>query len=572
MSSHLGYANTATGTLGIIQSIVGLGQESTTAGSESGPSGDAALQYGILLRQLPPPRHMDILVRFFFTELAWQYDIVDEQTFLRQLRAWEQVSYAARREPSSLAPALRHFPPLLFQVLAQALLFQPVRYDRSLDDLLHAPGMDLVDLAAEFSDAGSQVASTFGIRDVTLVKVQTGLLRACFQKTTGSVAEAWHTLGGTIRDAQELGLHRLEASDEPGSAVGSQQAQQVEMGRKMWLVLHLWDGHMAVVLGRPMATELNPDTVPSSGHEPNEGNAIGDGKYLTPFDVILCGYHVAYKYLQDIYHLESVKQDVHKRVDAIHSSIMANITHMPTWAQSQSLHGDGHRPWLPAARETLTTEIHFTILALHRPFIFSHPSSRVEAFTAGLRILESQSRLFASMEPRHYVPFNLVFATFDAVVIVAATYILFPSEKREHIQSSLTGVRWALERLHAMRARNRMAGSAYDVVKVMYGKMLNRVMAVQAPPALSEDVEEALTDTIEQGLSSQTSLQEPEPSSAVPQHLDNIMPPQPLQSLISHDFTADSLPTEMNGEPLDVFLEEPMPGDEFWRIINDLGR
>lgn len=563
VSSHLGYAKSSTGTLGIIQRIEDLDRESTQQSSGQPPSGDmATAQYMALIRQLPPKRYTKTLVHFFFAELAWRYDIVDEEMFLNDLYTWEQVSYAARSRPFNLAPDVRYFPALLFQILAQSLLFQPAQHSNNLDDLKHTPDMDLADLAAEFSDAGCQVGAIFGIRDVTFVKVQAGLLRACFQKTTGLVVEAWHTLGGAIRDAQELGLHRLKASDEFKSVAGSEQARQIRTGSKMWLILHLWDGHMAVVLGRPMATELNPDTVPFPGLEANCRDTLCHVELTTPFDVILCGYHAAYKYFRDIQNLDKAADNAYEKVIALHSAISLNISCIPAWARSPRAHCDKGHPRLSSACEILATEIYFTILALHRPFMFSHPWSRLEALKAAIRILDSQRRLFSSMEPQHYPAFDLVFATFDAVVIVSAAYIFFPGESLEHLQASLRGVGWALERLHAMKGRNKLAGSAYDVVAALHGKLLDRVTAAYGEPALY---------TTEQDMVMPTSMMEVEPSCTIPQELENILPPQPLHDLVFQDYTSDSLMAELSGEATGSCITQPVTDEAFWRVINSMG-
>ena len=548
---------------------MGVGdQESISADSDPGNNGDAVVQFKALIRQLPPRRHINTLVSFFFAELAWQYEIVDEHMFRQQLREWEQVSYAACNKPFGLSPATRQFPALLFQVIAQALLFQPMSYDRGLDDLLYAPGMDLSDLAAEFSDTGSRVISIFDVTDATFVKVQSGFLQASFQKTTGSVAHAWHTLGRTIRDAQELGLHCLTATDELVSFGSLQEAQRLRMGRKLWFLLHLWDAHMAVVLGRPMTTQFNADNVPSPDHETNDGEVGSDAMHPTPFNMILCGYHAAYKYLQEIHSLASARQDIRERVEDIHSAIMANVSHIPSWARLQEPHPNSHYPWLPVARETLHTEIYFSLLALHRPSFFSHSQSRTQAFMAAIQILESQSRLFGKTEPGNYPAFTLVFATFDAAVIVAATHILFSGENEEHVEASLKGVRWALQRLYTMRARNNLASSAYDMLRAIYGKLLNSLSAEYTLAAWNLDFEGSLMDTMEQSLSNQTKLQE---SEANPQCVDKTTPPQPFRDLNSQDFATDLLSTETDGDSSNLF-EQAVLDDEFWRIITDVGR
>ncbi|OAR00305.1 hypothetical protein LLEC1_05091 [Akanthomyces lecanii] len=569
VSKSMGYAPANTGTLSIIQSLGVMTVESSE--SFPNPNTDAVLQFRALIRQLPPQRHINKLISFFYKELSWQYDIVHEKTFRLQLNAWEQIAYAARNQPCHLSPDLRHFPALLFQLLAQALLFQPVRNDESLEDLRHAPDMDLADVATEFSDAGQQVSAIFGPREVTMVKVQAGLLRACFEKTTGLVVEAWHTLGQTIRDAQELGLHRLTLSDE----FSADQGSQARAGRKLWLILHLWNGHMAVVLGRPMVTDLDPESVPPPDFQANQVNGNSDLMSITPFNMILCGYNAAYRYLRDIHHLNSTTPaNVAEKVAAIHSAIMQNLDCIPPWAKLNAKDQDFNYPWLHAARETLQTEVHFTLLALHRPFIFRQPHSRIQAFTAATRVLESQSRLFALMEPRQYPAFSLVFATFDAAVIVAATHIIFPAENQLQLDSSLKGLRWALERFSVMECQNRLAGAAYGVVKALYDKVLNTTLACQGAIQQSSVTEGGLTGQTQHSFAHETGSDDIQQMLAVSQRFDGIISPQPLRNLVFQDSTANSLPV---GEALACSPEHSseqavaVTDDEFWRIIDGLG-
>lgn len=516
---------------------------------------------------------------FFFTELSWQYEIVDEDIFRRYLHSWDQVPYAVRNQPFELLQiGLRHFPALLFQLLAQALLFQPMQYDEGLQDLCHAPDMDLADVASEFSDAGRQISALFGPCEVSLPKVQAGLLRACFLKTTGSVVGAWHTLGQTIRNAQELGLHRLTDADE--ICVGQsqeQKAQEARVGRKLWLVLHLWDGHMAVVLDRPMATKLDPESAPRADIKPNQIRASNELVPITSFNMTLCGYHTAYKFLQEIHHLNSAAaDDVGDRVATIHAAIMANLDVIPAWAQLNPQYFDDEHPWLQAARETLYTEVHFTLLALHRPFIFQRPPSRAQAFQAATCILESQRRLFGLIEPKYYPSFTLVFASFDAVVIVAATHLLFPNESREQIQPSLERLQWALDQFYAMRGRNRLAETAYSVTKAMYGKVFNCASASQPP------IPEQIGDSGASGGGSEErtadafSIFSPDgvQKIAAPPGLQGISPPQPLRDLVFQDqnVTANLLPADLPTDMLDYDPSAgPMMDDEFWKIIQDLG-
>ncbi|KAG5764667.1 hypothetical protein H9Q72_007272 [Fusarium xylarioides] len=320
----LGYGDNTKGTPGVLRT---LGESASLLHQVPLRDCPALSEYVSIIRELPSQRHIDILVQDFFRNAAWHYDIVDEAIFINQLAQWRCLTHEQfKRGPDALPATLRSFPALLFQVLAQALLFQPAQYNESLNDLKYAVDMELSDRAVEYSDAGRRLASCFRKSEPTLTGVQAELMRACFEKTTGAVIEAWHTLGTAIRDAQELGLHLIKPEltriEEPCDR---------ELGRNIWLVLHLWDAHMGIVLGRPLSTRMSPSDValPMSSRD-----SSGKQRPPQPRDVILCGYHTAYKFLQDIHNLDRV-DDWRVTVEKIHETILTNIANLPAWATVQ---------------------------------------------------------------------------------------------------------------------------------------------------------------------------------------------------------------------------------------------
>ena len=158
----------------------------------------------------------------------------------------------------------------------------------------------------------------------------------------------------------------------------------------------------------------------------------------------------------------------------MHDASVGNISRLPAWATAPSPTLDIKHTWLPIARETLLTEVYFVLLALHRPFVSSVSASREEALKAALQMLESQNKLFSLAKPHIYTTFTLVFGTFDAMVLVAATYLNFPDENPDLLPASMNCMEWGLARLDAMRSRNTMAGLAYNVVQGLYQKLLRR--------------------------------------------------------------------------------------------------
>jgi hypothetical protein len=136
---------------------------------------DADRKFKELVRHLPSLPCIDVLIQTFFYGVNWQYDLIDEEDFREKLDAWGKVSYSALQAGcEKLAPEMRVFPALLFQVLAQALLFHPPQ-DERIKILLTMAEMTFYDLGVEFSDVGAEILTLLGKRGITIGTVQAGL-------------------------------------------------------------------------------------------------------------------------------------------------------------------------------------------------------------------------------------------------------------------------------------------------------------------------------------------------------------------------------------------------------------
>lgn len=78
--------------------------------------------------------------------------------------------------------------------------------------------------------------------------------------------------------------------------------------------------------------------------------------------------------------------------------------------------------------------------------------------------------------------FQLFFGTFDAVVLMASIFILFPKENAEYVSSALQHLQWAVERFETMAERNRLAASARGVLHAINIR-LKKALGVGGGPA-----------------------------------------------------------------------------------------
>jgi hypothetical protein len=199
----------------------------------------------------------------------------------------------------------------------------------------------------------------------------------------------------------------------------------------------------------------------------------GEQDHPTPLTRALWAYEIM-KPLRDILDLEkegAFPKDFSK-VEKLHKELLEIQERTPAYFRVENPDTQyDHLPqcyWLPQVRPTLPQLTAFNFMALHRPYIFTRASSRHEALKASLDMLEAQRVQFSALNPLQYKTFSLFFGTFDAIVMMASIYILFPKEHPELLNNALQHFHWGVERFEAMAERNRLAGAALGVLNAIY--------------------------------------------------------------------------------------------------------
>ncbi|KAL6871193.1 hypothetical protein J3F83DRAFT_714134 [Trichoderma novae-zelandiae] len=511
MASSWGYAQTGASTLSFLQKI----ERASTSDGDDGLAAAAARasyqdtfavreKYKGLIRLLPARMYIDQLAEIFFKEFNWQYYLVEPQTFQALLDQWTNLPFRvlSSRGPEALSPDLRVFPALLFEVIATAMLVLPKTLHESFESLKYAGNMTFEDLAADYSESGVAIIDLFGPKALSTTSIQVGFMRAAFMKYTANVTESWHQIGKTIRDAQELGMHRDALDPKPTSndveSVLLNQ-WQVEKRRHLYMMLASWDIHMCLILGRPGSLDWRHGmpTLPSDARFTMASDwsktpviPREEGRDPpTPLTRNLFLYKTMIP-LRDIQDLESegpCPRDFSK-VHKIQQNILDFHDSTPAvfrienpdrqWDHEPDLH------WLPQARCLSEQMFHFTLVALHRPYIFHREDSRVEVIKGCLGMLEMQRQLFVGLPPKSWKNWHLFYGSFDAVTLLATIYILFPYENAEYRELALQHCHWTVERFAAMKDMNLLAKSAIGVLRAVVARLV-KAIGKCAPPASS---------------------------------------------------------------------------------------
>ncbi|KAI1341852.1 hypothetical protein F5Y15DRAFT_375468 [Xylariaceae sp. FL0016] len=488
--ADFGYHYGGASTLGILRRIEGAGAGEPLAGMPGDHDGYDSFgvreRYKTLIRQLPAKTFIDKLAEIYFHDVNWQYFGVDEPLLRELMDQWYALPFhvLASAGPQALDPMLRAFPALLFQILACALLYLPEGSEETFESLKYTSNMTFDDLAFEYSESGIALMSLLGKRQMSIITVLAGWVRATFLKYTGVVTEAWHQVGTCIRDAQEIGLHKDQADPQPSpddpAEVVIEKMWMAQHRRMIWQILVGWDLHTGAVLGRPTSVDhrLVDRTPPADVIIPKAPRRVplvprGADDPPTPLTRALWSFEIM-KPLRDIHDLEKegpFPKDFSK-VEKIHRDILDLQARTPP---AFRLHNPDTRfdglPecwWLRIVRPNLPQILSFNFMALHRPYVFTRFESRREALKASIDMLEAQRQQFAVLQPAQHRTFALFFGTFDAIVMVASIYILFPKEHPELLANTRQHFQWAVERFEKMAERNRLAHAALGVLHAIW--------------------------------------------------------------------------------------------------------
>lgn len=107
--------------------------------------------------------------------------------------------------------------------------------------------------------------------------------------------------------------------------------------------------------------------------------------------------------------------------------------------------------------------------------------------------------------------FQLFFGTFDAVVLMASIFILFPKDNTEYVTAALQHFQWAVERFEAMAERNRLAAAARGVLHALHARLKKTLLgtSVGPSPSIGKDTKQFSSSTAASvgGSSTQADLQ-----------------------------------------------------------------
>ncbi|KAF1928491.1 uncharacterized protein M421DRAFT_420379 [Didymella exigua CBS 183.55] len=406
-----------------------------------------------VLHAVPPRSITDAFVNHFLSVVNYRYSTIYAPTFTNQYVQW----WADRAAGKRLSP---EFTCLLLRVCAYSVQYLTSSLRKMI---IFEMACDLQQLTDRFSEAAEQLSQSFTAANTCVERVQEQFLKGAWLKSEAKIVESWHVLGCTIREAQELGI------DRDANTKGLNEFE-IEIRRRIWALLYIWDWQMGAWLGRPnlidqknLKFKLPTLRLDSSSSEPN---------LLSPFAHMALQASLGRRLNTVMGDAQSVEALSANEIISIQARLDKFIDDLPSIFR---LHDpdtslDVDHPYLVFQRHQLHTVLHVTKLDFLKPFLTrardDKKTDRDDEFRAmgidlALDVLMVARRLFDHEFPINAKFHMVVFSIFDTSTILCSA-IIHDSEssltRRDEVTNAING---SLDMLHQLSRSTKLGASSY---------------------------------------------------------------------------------------------------------------
>jgi hypothetical protein len=205
---------------------------------------DDCPQLARALEALPKREHTDSLIQIFLGTVNFHYYLVYPPVFVREYQSWWDDKAKGR-------PLGVQWTCLLLMVCAVTTQHLDVSTRRKLElDW----GEKTQKLSQRYHSLSRELSSVVPMNYHHMYNIQQ-LLHTCYwHKAEAQFLECWHVLSTTVREAQELGLHKAPLTEETSY-------YDQEMQRRIWCIIDTWDWQVSSGLGRPLIIDRSDCTV-----------------------------------------------------------------------------------------------------------------------------------------------------------------------------------------------------------------------------------------------------------------------------------------------------------------------
>ncbi|CBX92036.1 hypothetical protein LEMA_P047420.1 [Plenodomus lingam JN3] len=416
---------------------------------------------------IPPRSITDSIVNHFLTVVNYRYPIIYGPTLTDQYVQW----WSDRSTDGIISP---EFTCLLLRICAYTVQYLTPSMREMIEFELACSSQALTERLA---NAAEQISRDFLASNTSIERIQEGFLKSAWLKAESKIVESWHTLGSTIREAQELGI------DKDAGIEGLSEFD-IEIRRRVWAILYIWDWQMSAWLGRPSLIDqrsLN-FTLPSLRLD----QSTTESEVPSPFTHMVLQAELGRRVTAAVGGASANNLFTAKQVLDVKRACENFIEELPPIfrVKDPDLSLDEQHPYFVLQRHQLHCVVFITMLHVFKPYLTRQRRDRItdqddEFRRMGVEIahqLFQVSRDLLDHEFSINAKFQVVvFAIFDTATLLCSAII----HDRDHVlhrrEEVIELIQSSLSMLHQLSFTTKLGATSYNFLAKL----------VEATPALS---------------------------------------------------------------------------------------
>ncbi|CAN9286812.1 unnamed protein product [Alternaria alternata] len=406
-------------------------------------------------------------VNHFLTVVNYRYSAIYGPTLAEQYVQW----WTDRGAGKQLSP---EFTCLLLRICAYSVQFLTPSLRKMIEFELACSCQTLTE---RFSDAAEELSRSFEASRTSIERVQEQFLKGAWLKSESKIVESWHALSRTIREAQELGIDK-------DAGIEDLCEFDIEIRRRLWTLLYIWDWQMSAWLGRPnlidqkdLSFKFPNLRLDQSTTEPN---------LLSPFAHMALQANLGRRIATAMGTANSKADLSDKQVLTIQSECEKLAEELPPIFRFKNTDTsfDETHPYFVFQRCQLHCVILLTQLDFLKPYLTRERQGQVagqddefrkKGIDIALRLLKVARKLFDHEFPINAKFHMVVFCIFDTATLLCSAIIHDRKHTLPHREEIVDVIESSLKMLHQLSGTTKLGATSFNFLSKL----------VQATPELS---------------------------------------------------------------------------------------
>ncbi|EUC26758.1 hypothetical protein COCCADRAFT_31537 [Bipolaris zeicola 26-R-13] len=407
-----------------------------------------------VLRAVPPRSITDAIVNHFLNTVNYRYSAIYGPSLAEKYVQW-WADRSASKKPSP------EFTCLLLRICAYSVQYLTTSLCKMIEFELSCTSQTLTE---RFSAAAEELSRSFEASRTSIERVGEQFLKCAWLKSESKIVESWHTLSCTIRKAQELGIDR-----DAGIDVLSEF--DIEIRRRIWSILYIWDWQMSAWLGRPNL--INQKNLSFKFPNLRLDQSTTEPNLLSPFAHMALQAHLGQRVATVTGDATSKADLSAEKVLEIEDECQKFIDELPAIfrVKNPDISFDEAHPYFIFQRHQLHCVIFLTMLDFFKTYLTREREDKLsdqddkfrkKGIEIALHLLEVVRKLLDHEFPMNAKFHMVVFCIFDTATLLCSAIIHDREHMLPHRDKVIEVIDSSLDRLYQLSLSTKLGATSYN--------------------------------------------------------------------------------------------------------------